>query len=199
VSDPIARARAIEGSADAVALYREWAASYDRDVFGERRFTGSQRIAAVAAEFVSDRSARVLDIGCGTGAVGQHLRQAGFDRIDGVDISPEMLAIAAATSVYGSLTVLDLNAPPFDLGSYDVMVSAGTFTSGHVGPDAVAPLLHSLAPEGTIVWAIAAVVWPMFEPTLTTSPLTVLYQQLEPVREGGAAESIVLVARSDGR
>ena len=183
------------GSAEAVELYREWAASYDRDVFGVGRFTGSRRIAELVGEFVDDRQARVLDIGCGTGAVGQRLRELGFDRIDGVDISPEMLAIARATEVYGSLTVLDLNVAPFDLGEYDVMVSAGTFTSGHVGPDAVRPLLTALAPGGAIAWSVAAVVWPTFEPVFVAAGLTVLHQQLEAIRLDGEPESVMFVAR----
>ena len=42
-------------------------------------------------------------------------------------------------------------------------MSAGTFTTGHVGPDAVPRLMEFLRPEGVVAWVIAVAVWPRFE------------------------------------
>jgi hypothetical protein len=44
-SDPESRARALGDAAEAIELYRTWAATYDDDVFVRGGFTGTARIA----------------------------------------------------------------------------------------------------------------------------------------------------------
>jgi trans-aconitate methyltransferase len=195
-SDRVARARSLSSVEEAAALYAEWAATYDEDVFVASGFTGSARIAELLAGALGDPDQPVIDLGCGTGAVGRRLAQLGVTPIDGVDLSPEMLDIAARTGAYRHLTVADLNALPNDLhATYAASVSAGTFTSGHVGHSVVPRLVHLLRPDGVIAWAIGAAVWPAFEPVLTAMRLDVLHQVVEPIRTGGAPEAVMFVAR----
>ena len=199
VSDSIARARALSNVEDTAALYREWAATYDADVFGAMGFTGSARIADLLAGVLADLTEPVLDLGCGTGAVGARLAQLGATTIDGVDLSPEMLAIAASTHAYRHLAVGDLNALRSRLNApYAASVSAGTFTTGHVGLDAVPALLTLLRPSGVIAWVVGAGVWTEFESALASRPLTVLHQAIEPIRRNGEPEAVMLVARLGG-
>ena len=127
-------------------VYHDWAATYDDDVFGKLGFTGSARIAELLIAHLPDAAAAVLDIGCGTGAVGRRLAELGATTIDGVDLSPEMLELARRTGAYRRLAVRDLTAADLDVsGPYTAMVSAGTFTSGHVGPSVVPTLLAAVA------------------------------------------------------
>lgn len=51
----------------------------------------------------------VLDLGCGTGVLGEKLR-ASADRLDGIDISPEMTQRAEAKAVYDRLELGDAKA-----------------------------------------------------------------------------------------
>ncbi len=140
-----------------------------------------------------DRSAPLLDLGCGTGAAGVRLSALGFTAIDGVDLSPEMLAVAAAKGVYRSLVVADLNRPlPVRPGTYTGSVSAGTFRDGHVGPDAVPTILGALRPGAVIAWTIAD--WAPFAPLAET--WDVLHLAREPMRRGGEPEMTMLVART---
>jgi predicted TPR repeat methyltransferase len=95
----------------------------------------------------------VLDVGCGTGLVGQAPEARGVEVIDGIDISPEMVAEAAAKQtdagdgVYRSLIEADLtDSLAIASGYYRGVVSAGTFTHGHVGPAALDELLRVAAP-----------------------------------------------------
>ena len=44
---------------------------------------------------------RILDLGCGTGLVGEELEARGFGNIVGLDISPAMIDQADAKAVYG--------------------------------------------------------------------------------------------------
>ena len=195
-SDPVARARSLSSVEDAAALYAEWAATYDDDVFGELRFTGSLRIAELLAAALPEPGQPVIDLGCGTGAVGRRLAQLGFGTIDGVDLSPEMLSVAADTSAYRQLMVGDLHELPSDLNAtYAASASAGTFTSGHVGPRAVPRLMELLRPHGVVAWVIGAAVWPSFEPVLRAMRLEVLHQAVEPIRSGAPPEAVMFVAR----
>ena len=195
--DPVARverARSARSSGESAAIYREWAATYDDDVFGTLGFTGSLRIADLLAAHVEDREQAVLDIGCGTGAVGERLRQHGFGAVDGLDISSEMLAVAAGKGCYRHLDVVDLtDAEQLPRSGYGASVSAGTFTSGHVGAEHLGPILEALRPGAVVAWVVAQSVWDSFEQAITG--FEIVSAELEPVRAGGAPESVMLVAR----
>ena len=198
--DPIARARALASVEEAAELYGRWASTYDDDVFGDLGFTGSARIAELLAKFLPDRDQPVVDLGCGTGAVGRTLSLLGITVTDGIDLSPEMLAIAERTGAYRRLTVADLNAmPDGPTGTYAASLSAGTFTTGHVGPGAVPALLAMVRPGGLVAWVVAAPLWPTFEPVITGRLDAVLHRQIEPIRRDGPPEAVMFVGRlADG-
>jgi SAM-dependent methyltransferase len=198
-TDPVRRARSISGAEQAAALYAEWAPTYDADVFGELGFTGSARIAELLVSVLPDPALPVIDLGCGTGAVGRRLAQLGVTTVDGVDLSPEMLAVAASGGAYRRLTVADLHALEGQpCASYAASVSAGTFTTGHVGPEVVPRLLDLLRPEGIVCWVIATAVWPQFERVLAACELAVLHQSIEAIRRHGPPEAVMFVARMTG-
>ena len=86
---------------------------------------------------VSPDQSPVLDIGCGTGLVGVSLRKEGWSsELTGVDISQGMLEVAGRKKVYQKLICADLSdtlqLPQSHFGG---MISAGTFTHGHLGPE----------------------------------------------------------------
>ena len=121
-------------------LYRAWSHSYDA-VFSEGQ--GYQLPREVATAFVAaGGTGPVLDVGAGTGLVGTALRGMNIGAIDGIDLSEDMLQIAGMKNDYRALSVGDVTKP-LDLKNapYAGVVSAGTFTLGHVGPDALANLL----------------------------------------------------------
>ena len=77
------------------------------------------------------RFARLLDLGCGTGLIGQIFQEISTYRV-GVDLSPKMVAAAAAKKVYDELTVAEIvaflaqNQEPFDLiVAADVLIYVG--------------------------------------------------------------------------
>ena len=200
-ADLVARARSLRSADDAVALYRDWAESYDRDVFGSLGVIGSSRIADLLAEHHADRSAAVLDLGCGTGVVAAHLHDRGFTTIDGWDISPEMLQVAARRGSYRSLRVVDLTKPFPALNDhagaerYAASISAGTFTSGHVDATAVPRIVEALDEHAVVAWVIAEAFAPSFRDALGALGFAIEFDALEPIRRGGTAESVMLVAR----
>ena len=145
-------AYALEGVEQVKTLYRDWATTYDAD-FIERMGYAMPRI--VAEVFIRVGGVGpVLDVGCGSGAVGVEL--AGY-RIDGLDLSPEMLAVAVEKGVYTRLIEGDLlKVLPLDSGGYRGIISAGTFTHGHVGPEALDELVRVSAPGATFCLGINA-------------------------------------------
>jgi SAM-dependent methyltransferase len=146
-------AYALKGPDDARRLYADWADTYDTD-FARR--TGYRPARRIAEEFVAaGGTGPVLDAGCGTGLVADALLDD-ID-VDGLDLSPEMLAIARAKGRYRGLIEADLTRP-LDLadGAYRGLVSAGTFTHGHVWPEALTELLRVLAPGAVVALAVNA-------------------------------------------
>ena len=60
---------------------------------------------------ISKEHTRILDMGCGTGLVGQYLKEKGFDNIDGQDASQGMLENAKKKGAYKELDKLFLGSP----------------------------------------------------------------------------------------
>ena len=85
----------------------------------------------------------ICDIGCGTGLVASEIKKKVPNAIiDGVDISKDMIQISREKNIYRNLIELNLE-DPLDhlLKNYSTVVSAGTFTHGHLGSDALTRLV----------------------------------------------------------
>lgn len=97
----------------------------------------------------------VLDVGAGTGLCGQALPERGLDHVDATDISPDMLAVAKAKGIYHTLFEGDILAGlEVKEDSYAGITSSGTFTHGHVGPEAIDELIRLVRSGGWIVISI---------------------------------------------
>lgn len=129
-------AYALNGPSDCALLYAEWAASYDS---GFARDMDYRLPAHVAAAFLSHGGAGpILDVGAGTGLLAEQLRALGCTaRIDALDLSPQMLEKAAEKKIYDHLLAADVTQAFATPRLYQGIVSSGTFTHGHVGPEAL--------------------------------------------------------------
>ena len=77
-----------------------------------------------------------------TGLIGEYLKLSSRE-IDAIDISPEMLNIARLKNCYSKIIEADLTKRLLiNDNHYGAIVSAGTFTHGHVGPDVLDELLR---------------------------------------------------------
>ena len=110
-------AYAVETPDDNRDLYGRWATTYESGFATRHAYVYHERVAATFTESVGPDDDPVLDIGCGTGLVGEALRALGDWTIDGLDLSPEMLDEARGKTardgspVYRDLHVADLTAP----------------------------------------------------------------------------------------
>ena len=146
-------AYSLNGPDDAKRLYADWAETYDQEFAGAMDFIVPDRVAA--AYLSADGRGPVLDFGCGTGLAGVALARLAVGPIDGADLSSEMLDVARRKGVYRDLIAGDVMAR-LDIpnGSYQGIISSGTFTHGHVGPDALNELLRIAAPGAQFALSI---------------------------------------------
>lgn len=146
-------AYALKTPEDSVRLYRDWAGSYDTDFAARLDYRLPEATAAAFAE--GGGAGPVLDVGAGTGLLGAALRERGIGPVDGLDISSEMLEAAAQKGDYRRLVQADLTrALPLDHGAYAGITSSGTFTHGHVGPEALEGLMQIAAPGALFALSI---------------------------------------------
>ena len=145
---------------EAEAFYRIWADDYEDHMVGELGYCSPRLVAERLIRHLADADAEVLDIGCGTGLTCDLLFERGFRNIDGIDLTVSMLKKARARGIYRNLIQADLNEP-IDLPdrSYDAMVSSGTFTCGHVGPEPFDELVRLLRPDGLWSFSIHMDLW----------------------------------------
>lgn len=149
-------AYALGGKEETREFYKAWAETYDQTFAQDR---GYRSPAEVARRFraAADGNEPVLDVGAGTGLIGQEM--AGT-RIDALDLSPEMLEVAARKGVYRKLITADLTGP-LDIpdASYGGVVSSGTFTHGHVGPVCLPELMRITRPGALFVCTVIPAVY----------------------------------------
>lgn len=136
-------------------LYADWAESYDRSFAEETGYILPDQVAGLFA--AAEGCGPVLDVGAGTGLCGVALNRRGIAPIDATDISPEMLAQALRKDVYRDVIEADLIVGvPVPRAAYAGVVSSGTFTHGHVGPEVLPGLLRLARPGAVFALAVNA-------------------------------------------
>ena len=155
------KAYAVKTPEDSRKLYAEWATTYNETFIKANDYVYPRTIAQKFDELISKTEIKtVVDIGCGTGAVGSYLANLRPNlNIDGFDISPEMLTEAAKvrrinnSPVYNDLIEVDLTGE-LPQRTYDAMISAGTFTHGHLGPQTLISIIQLVRVNGWFVVGI---------------------------------------------
>lgn len=97
--------------------YGEWVSSYEQTVEDAMDIALLDEL--ITPPWASSRVA--VDLGCGTGRTGAWLRQHGVETIDGVDLTPEMLALARSRGIYRRLIEADVTASDLESGAYDLV------------------------------------------------------------------------------
>jgi predicted TPR repeat methyltransferase len=139
------------GSGDSRDVYEDWAPTYEQNLQQDYGYIAPKLAVDVFARYCLDKNIKILDLGCGTGLVGQELSKRGFIRFDGLDISPGMLDVARSKKIYGDLIVGDMTQPD-DLGgrNYDAAIAVGCFGGGHLGTEHLAGIIKCV-PAGSIL------------------------------------------------
>lgn len=150
---------AAEGTADVAKRYDDWAKRYDTEMatLGYRHPT---ICLAMLTRHLPRGEGPVLDAGAGTGLLGEWMDIVGYRNAEALDISEGMLEVARAKNVYSAYHVAALGETlslPDD--HYAGIVSAGVFTTGHVGEEGFPELIRITRPGGVIVATIKDTLW----------------------------------------
>lgn len=134
-------------SSFAESLFDQYAKSFDESLVGRLGYRVPELLAAaIAAHAGQHRFGLVLDLGCGTGLMGERLRPLAA-RLEGFDISAEMLKRAAAKQIYDRLEKADLQAMAYDGPPADLVAAADVFM--YLGPlERVAGLVRTMLASG---------------------------------------------------
>jgi len=140
---------------DSIKLYNKWARTYDQDFALSSNYLSPKKITSFFNKHAKKTDAPILDVGAGTGLVGECLYKTGNKKIIGIDISSKMLEQAKLKGCYSSLIKADVTKKiPLKSNSIGAVVSAGTFTHGHVEANAIDELLRITKPRGLFVLSI---------------------------------------------
>lgn len=117
-------------------LYDDWAVKYEADV----RAWGYEMPEVCAATLKkyaptgSEDTYKVLDAGAGDGLSGKAITDQGFKEVVGIDLSPELIKIAAKKNIYKKAEVADLSKPlKYRTDEFDAMTVVGVMT--YLEPD----------------------------------------------------------------
>ena len=141
-------------------IYKNWAKKYEDDVINLAGYVGHLITSELLLSYLRNTQAKIFDAGCGTGLVGEILIKNSFQNLIGVDFSQEMLNIAKQKNVYQSLDLVDLTKKlDYEDNLFDAVICAGTFTCGHVGPEALREMVRITKQGGYICFTVRKQEW----------------------------------------
>ena len=123
---------------EVMKYYDEWGINnkYDKDMV-DWAYSGPKETVDVFKKYAKNKNIKILDAGCGTGLVGIELKKNGYLNIDGVDLSKKLLELVPP-NYYQKLSQIDLNKSlEIENNTYGAIMCVGTFTFGHVKPNAL--------------------------------------------------------------
>ncbi|WP_010138667.1 class I SAM-dependent DNA methyltransferase [Oceanicola sp. S124] len=134
-------------------LFDQYAPRFETSLVDQLSYRGPQLLASAlrGAGFV--RAERALDMGCGTGLMGQEMRSA-CDWLGGCDISAGMLAEARAKGIYDQLRKEDLGQLAPVGPTYDLICAADVFNYLGALEQIVGWCAGALLPRGRIAFTM---------------------------------------------
>ena len=135
--------------------YDEWGENdkYNKDMV-DWNYTGPKETVNTFLKYEKNKDALIFDAGCGTGLVGLELKKFGFKNFHGADLSQKLLS-TIPSNLYKKLFKSDLNQSiNLEDNTYDAIFCVGTFTFGHVKPNALDEFLRITKKGGLICFTI---------------------------------------------
>ena len=150
-------------------LFDQYAHEFEDHLVGQLRYQGHRVLVDQLPAACPPRFGQVLDMGCGTGLCGLHIRPRA-EVLWGLDLSAAMLGKARALDVYDRLIEGDLvQALRGETALFDLVLAADVFI--YVGrlEDVFALLAQCIRPAGWLAFTIEEAVGPVDEPQLLSS------------------------------
>lgn len=135
---------------EVVSRYDKWASDYDREHHQNGWKILLNHLAYTLTSYLQSTD-KILDVGCGTGLLGQELNSYNFSNLQGIDISEKSLHVAQDLKIYKGLDVAELGKRlDFADREFDAFIACGVFTRKHVPLNAFEELMRILKPQGLL-------------------------------------------------
>jgi predicted TPR repeat methyltransferase len=195
------------------ALFDQYAASFDQSLVEKLGYRVPELLVEAIRAVGERRFETVVDLGCGTGLMGERLRPVA-DFLEGHDISAAMLKKAEARKIYDRLVKSDLQSLALPAASADIVVAADVFMYVGAIDGVVARAAAALRPGGLFAFSVEKHDGPedlVLRPSrryahsqaylqrlLDRSGLTVLWFDVQPIRmdRGEPIAGLVVLAES---
>ena len=139
-------------------LFDDFSSHYDETMLEKLQYRAHLHLRDLAERVLPRLTPpwRILDLGCGTGLVGEAFKDlAAGGRLDGLDIAPRMIEAARARAIYDELILGDLETELYAPGpNYELILAADTMIYlGDLAP-AFFGVAKRLEPEGFYIFAV---------------------------------------------
>lgn len=141
-------------SAFVETLFDQYAETFDQALVGTLGYRAPALLfEAIRAAAPGRRFARALDLGCGTGLMGERLRPIAGD-LEGHDISAAMLAKARRRTIYDRLVKSDLQELELPAETFDLIAAADVFMYVGALDRVFGMVARALAPGGLFAFSV---------------------------------------------
>ena len=140
---------------EVMKYYDEWGIKnkYDQDMV-DWKYSGPKETVETFKKYAKNKDIKIYDAGGGTGLVGTELKKFGYNYYDGADLSQKLLDLVPK-GLYQKLLKVDLNKKiEIQDNAYDAVMCVGTFTFGHVKPNALDEFVRITKNKGLICFTI---------------------------------------------
>ena len=145
----------LESKKKVLKYYENWTKkdNYNQDMI-EWNYSGPKETVDTFKKYATNKDMLIFDAGCGTGLVGLKLKEFGYKNFHGADLSQKLLD-TIPEKLYQKLIKLDLNQTiDAQNNFYDATMCVGTFTFGHVKPQALDEFVRITKKGGLICFTI---------------------------------------------
>jgi len=152
-------AKVYAGMGDKEKHYDEWARTYEDDLVNDMEYVAHKDAGDIFIDVVEDKTLKVLDVACGTGLVGEYLKNKGYMNIDGVDFSNEMLVVSEERAVYQALWQHDFTQPAKVKKLYDALICVGLFSFDIPRISDLHNVVNCVSPGGYCIVTVNGAAW----------------------------------------
>ena len=139
-------------------LFDRFAPDFDDQLTGELEYQVPSILAETAKDYCTSANGDldILDLGCGTGLCGEAVKDLA-KRLDGVDLSGEMLKLARKRRVYKTLTKSEVvTYMDKTRRSYDLVLGADVFVYFGLLDELFVSVANVLKPGGLVIFSLEA-------------------------------------------
>ncbi|XP_072044265.1 methyltransferase-like protein 27 [Amphiura filiformis] len=148
---------AIEGNTEKLLEYYKNAKGYEQYSINMGKPAGALAVAKILESIHPSKDSRILDVGAGTGIMGEKLKEVGYTNVDALDAVEEMLQFAQSKGVYKEY-IHEAITPGKKVNvadnTYDALCLLGVVGTGHVTTKSLPELMRITKPGGVIAFSV---------------------------------------------